>query len=93
MELENNKSVTEWKRENGLKSINFCIPIILLNELDYWKKHFGMSRSEIIRSGIRMYINHQKDNMIELERKKLGMYHLRNKNRRVEVNTGLLPDY
>ena len=93
MKSRNKKSVSEWKIENGLKSINFCIPITLLQELDYWKKHFGMSRSEIIRSGIRMYINHQKDNMVKSERHKLDMYYLKNKNKKLEVNTGLLPDY
>ncbi len=87
------KKTTEWKRENGLKSINFCMPIPLLQELDWWKNNIGSTRSEMIRAGIRMYIKHKKGQLVDAERQELQNHHLHKLNQQRQVQTGLLPDY
>ena len=84
---------THWKEESGLKSINFCMPIPLLQELDWWKKNLAINRSEIIRAGIRLYIKSQKEQLADQERKELENYHIRQQNQRRKVSTGLLPDF
>ena len=87
------KKTTQWKKENGLRSVNFMLPIPLLQELDWWKKNIGTSRSEIIRAGIRMYIRHKKSEIADTERRELEAYHIRQQNQQKKVTTGLLPDY
>ena len=87
------KKTTLWKQENGLRSINFCMPISLLQELDWWKKTVGTNRSEIIRTGIRMYIQHKKSELADAERLELEAYRIKQQNQRRQVTTGLLPDF
>lgn len=87
------QSTTEWKRENGLRSINFCIPISLLQELDWLKNDTGSSRSEMIRSGIIMYIRSRKREMLDYERQQIEERKIHQKKLNNQVNTGLLPDY
>lgn len=87
------KKTTQWKEENGLRSINFCMPIPLLQELDWWKKNIGSTRSEMIRAGIRMYIKEKKTQLADQERKELENYHVQQQNQKRKMNTGLLPDY
>ncbi len=87
------QNTTEWKRENGLRSINFCIPIALLQELDWLKQATGSTRSEMIRTGIRMYIMDKKNQLAHQERKALEAHSVRQQNQSRQVNTGLLPDY
>lgn len=89
----NYKNTTEWKRQNGLKSINFCIPVALLLELDSMRNVTYTTRSEIIRAGIRMYIREYKNRLADKERKALEAYSVRQQNQHREVSTGLLPDY
>ena len=87
------KKTTQWKQENGLRSINFCMPIPLLQELDWLKNNTGSTRSEMIRTGIRMYIQDKKNQLVDQERKELENYHIRQQNQKRQVNTGLLPDF
>jgi len=87
------KKTTQWKQENGLKSINFCMPIPLLQELDWWRKNIGSTRSEMIRSGIRMYIKEKKNQLADQEKKELEAWQVEQHNKRRKVNTGLLPDW
>ncbi|HID70027.1 MAG TPA: hypothetical protein EYP35_06100 [Desulfobacterales bacterium] len=87
------KKTTQWKQENGLRSINFCMPISLLQELDWWKKATGTNRSEIIRAGIRMYIREKKSQLADQEKKELEAWQIKQQNQRRQVNTGLLPDF
>ena len=51
------------------------MPISLLQELDWWKKNIGISRSEIIRAGIRMYIKHHREELVDAEKRGLENYH------------------
>lgn len=87
------KKTTLWKNENGLKSINFCMPISLLQELDWWKNNIGSTRSEMIRSGIRMYINHKKEQLADTEKRELEAWQVKQQNQKRKVSTGLLPDW
>ena len=87
------QNTTEYKRENGLRSINFCIPLALLQELDWLKQATGSTRSEMIRTGIRMYIQDRKHSIADQERKALEAYSIRQQNQNRQINTGLLPDY
>jgi len=89
----NNQSTTDWKRENGLQSINFCMPIFLLQELDGMKQITGNTRSEMIRTAIRVYLMEKKKILAEQELKALEAYNARQQNQRRQVSTGLLPDY
>ena len=87
------KKTTQWKQENGLRSINFCMPIPLLQELDWLKNNTGSTRSEMIRTGIRMYIMDKKKQLADMEKQELQNYHIKQQNQRRQVNTGLLPDF
>ena len=87
------QTTTQYKQENGLKSINFCMPIPLLQELDWLKNHTGSTRSEMIRTGIRMYIMNKKNQLADQEKKELEAYHTHQRNQSRQVNTGLLPDF
>ncbi len=89
----NRQSITEWKRENGLKSINFCIPINLLQELDWRRRSTGSSRSEAIRLGIRMYNRSIKREMMDQEKQQIEERQIHQKKLNIQLNTGLLPDY
>ena len=84
---------TAWKEATGQQNINFCLPYSLLNELDRLKDVTGGTRSEMIRTAIRLYIKMKMDQLAEQERKALENYHVRQQNQRRQVNTGLLPDY
>ena len=87
------KKTTQWKQENGLRSINFCMPIPLLQELDELKIIIGDNSSNIIRAGIRMYIHHKKNQLADQEKQDLENYHIHQQNQKRQVNTGLLPDF
>lgn len=87
------KRTTNWKEENGMKSMNFCIPFALWLELQNMKNTTGSTISEMIRTGIRMYINDKKRQLVDLELKALQAEHLNRKNQSGRINTGLLPDY
>ncbi len=89
----NHQNTTEWKRENGLRSINFCMPVSLLQELDSLREITGSTRSEMLRSSVRMYIQGRKNQLADQERKALEAYGVRQQNQNRQVNTGLLPDY
>ena len=87
------QKTTQWKQENGLRSINFCMPIPLLQELDWLRDNIGSTRSEMIRAGIRMYIMNKKNQLADQEKKELEAYYTRQRNQSRQVNTGLLPDF
>ena len=88
------KRTSMWKYETGQKNINFCLPHALLQELDQLKAVIGGTRSEMIRSAIRDFINLKNNTLVEQERRALEAYRLRQQNRQKHVvNTGLLPDY
>jgi len=84
---------TTWKNETGQKSINFCMPHGLLHELDSLKQATGGTRSEMIRTAIRLYIKEKKNQLATQERLDLETYHIKCQNRKRQVITGLLPDY
>lgn len=84
---------TDWKFETGQTSINFCMPYALLCELDGLKQTTGNTRSEMIRTAIRLYIREKKSQLAELEIKELEAYHVKRQNQSRRINTGLLPDY
>ena len=84
---------TKWKDETGKKSINFCISYGLLHELDGLKQATGGTRSEMIRTAIRLYIKEKKSQLAAQERRDLETYHVKKQNRKRQVITGLLPDY
>ena len=93
MKLKRTKNTTEWKEENGLKSMNFCIPFALWIELQNMKSTLGASISSMIRDGIRMYLKERKKQMAEEELRELQEYQINRQNRGRRINTGLLPDY
>ncbi len=77
----------EWQRNTGQKCINFFIGKALLDELDALKEVTFNNRSEMIRNGIRMYIQQKKNALVDLEKRELEAYHLRERNRRA-INYG-----
>ncbi len=87
------QSTTNWKRENGLRSINFCMPIALLQELDTLRLITGSTRSEALRSSVRIYIKERMNQLADQERKALEAYIVRQQNQNRQMSTGLLPDY
>ncbi len=87
------KNTTEWKHETGQRSINIFMPIPLLFELDSMKGVAGSSRSEMIRTAIRLYLKMKKGQLAEEELKELRLNSLKKQQRTMDVNTGLLPDY
>ena len=89
----NKQKTTDWKRENGLRIINFCIPIDLLQEFDWYTTVKGSTRSERIRTLMRRDIKESKETIADEERKALEAYHAKQQNQKRQVNTGLLPDY
>jgi len=86
------RTTTEWKYDTGQTSINFCISYALLFELDGLKTT-GSTRSEMIRTAIRLYIKEKKSQLAEMEMKELENFHVRKVNQSRRINTGLLPDY
>ncbi len=68
---------TKWKERTDQRSINFCIPYVLLFELDSLKRTTGSSRSEMIRSAIRSYIRQRKNQLTNLEQRELEGNHTR----------------
>ena len=87
------QNTTQWKLENGLKSINFCMPMALLNELDTLRLISGSTRSEALRSSVRIYIQERKKQLADNERIALQTYYAKQQNDNRQMNTGLLPDY
>jgi metal-responsive CopG/Arc/MetJ family transcriptional regulator len=87
------RKTTKWKNATNQKSINFCIGQSLLAELDGLKRTTGSTRSEMIRTGIRLYIQKRKEQLAESERKELDGHLARQRNQSYRVRTGLLPDY
>lgn len=87
------KSTTVWKEENGMKSMNFCVPFALWLEIQNMKTTCGSTVSEMFRTGIRMYINEKKRQLVDQELKELQAQHINRQNQSRRINTGLLPDY
>jgi len=91
--MKRNKNTTIWKEENGMKSMNFCIPFTLWLELQNMKATTGSTLSEMLRTAIRAYINDKKRQLVDLELKALQAEHIKRQNKGRRINTGLLPDY
>mgnify|MGYP003586880644 CR=1 FL=1 len=87
------KSTTVWKEENGLKSMNFCIPFALWLELQNMRSTCGETLSQMIRDGIRMYLKERKRQIADMELRELQEYQVKRQNSYRRINTGLLPDY
>ncbi len=86
-------NTTEWKHETGQRSINIYLPIPLLRELDSLKDVTGNTRSEMIRTAIRLYIKVKRGQLVEEEMKALNLHKLKREKQANHVSTGLLPDY
>lgn len=86
------RTTTDWKYDTGQTSINFCISYALLCELDGLKTT-GSTRSEMIRTAIRLYIKEKKGQLAEMELKELENYQIKRANNSRKINSGLLPDY
>ncbi len=87
------RNTTDWKDETNQKSINFCIHYGLLHELDGLKRTTGSTRSEMIRTAIRLFIQKKKEQLADTEKKDLELYLTRQQNQNRRYETGLLPDY
>ncbi len=87
------KNTTEWKHKTGQRSINIFMPIPLLSELDSLKDVTGNTRSEMIRTAIRLYIKFKKEQLADEELKELHICKMKKQHQAYQESTGLLPDY
>jgi hypothetical protein len=87
------RRTTNWAETNGMKCQNFYISYGLYNELLSMKNITGSTISEMIRTGIRMYIKEKKRQLADEELRDLNEYRVRQQNQGRRITTGLLPDY
>ncbi|MBU1566861.1 MAG: hypothetical protein KJ630_14715 [Proteobacteria bacterium] len=91
--MKRKQSTTLWKEENGLKSMNFCIPFALWIELQNMKTTLGATLSSMIRDAIRLYLKERKKQIADEELRELQEYNVRKQHQGRRLNNGFFPDF